>query len=384
MAHPRGLYSRINTDGKEKWYVRVLLNGRRQHFGSFPSQRAAQEFYDRAKYLRREQKVTPGHTLQTNYTIPELFAAYLPQAQHRRAYREQQRFAAWWTAYWPHQNVFDLTPQHIEQAKVALRTSGRLGARRENTVARHVECLKHVMRAMVQPRSWVVDLWSQVKMDKPHRDPPIPLTLEDERLLYAQLSADDQEKVRLATITGLRRGQLFGTRWETIDWKSGGVHLPTFKRQQPRFLPVPTEGMDILRRRWMSAGQPTLGPIFPRADDPTLPEDADSWYKYRFKRAVRKAGLSGKRIKFHNMRHTWASRFLEGGGHIRALQKAGDWSDVRLVEIYTHMHDEQLRGAMEQGARIGSLTKVVDVQGKKVQKLAERPSVRSRKNVLTS
>lgn len=354
MAHPRGLYHRTNKAGKERWYVRTSLNGRMQHFGSFPSQRAAQDFYDRMRYTRREQRVQPGRTMQVEYTVPELFDAYLPQAQHRRAYREQQRFAAWWMAYWPRQKVFDLTPQHIEAAKVALRTSGRFGTRRENTVARHVECLKHVMRAMVQPRSWVVDLWSQVTMDPPHREPPIPLTPDDEQRLLAQLSEEDLVKVRLGTTTGLRRGQIFGLRWDMIDWTHGGAHLPTFKRQKVRFLPFPTAAMELLTRRWHAAGRPPTGWVFPSATDRDQPEDAQNWYKYRFKKAVKAAGLTGKRITFHNTRHTWASRFLEGGGNIRSLQKAGDWSDIRLVEIYTHPFDDQLRTAMERGAGIGA------------------------------
>lgn len=84
MPRARGLYHRTNAQGKTSWYVRVSLHGKMQHFGSFPSQKAAQEFYDRAKYLRREQRVTPGQTIPVEYTIPELFAAYLPSAQHRR------------------------------------------------------------------------------------------------------------------------------------------------------------------------------------------------------------------------------------------------------------------------------------------------------------
>ena len=110
----------------------------------------------------------------------------------------------------------------------------------------------------------------------------------------------------------------------------------------------------MLTRRWTAAGRPATGYVFPSAINRDVPEDADSWYKYRFKKAVKAAGLAGKGITFHTTRHTWAGRFLEGGGNIRSLQKAGDWSDIRLVEIYTHPFDDQLRSAMEGGARIGS------------------------------
>lgn len=352
-AKPKGLYSRQNANGKVRWYVRVTLHGRMQHFGSFPSQRAAQEYYDRAKYLRREQRMQPGHTHAVEYSIPELFAIYLPQVEHRLAYREQQRFADWWCAYWPHQQIFDLTPQHIEQARVALRTSGRAGQRSEGTVNHHLKCLRHAMRAVVQPRSWVIDLWSHIKIERPAGHPPTALTVDDEAKLYRHLSQDDVDKVRLGLITGLRRAQLFGLTWEIVYWRERGVGLPTIKQQKPRFLPLSQEAMDILTRRWTRAGRPTHGHVFPNLHDPRLPEDAGNWYKYKFKRAVKAAGLDGKGLKFHSTRHGFAVRFLEAGGHVRALQRAGGWSSLDQVQIYTQMHDEELRQGMSQVAEIG-------------------------------
>lgn len=117
------------------------------------------------------------------------------------------------------------------------------------------------------------------------------------------------------------------------------------------------------------------------ATNPDLQEDADSWYKSHFKKAVQAAGLVGKRITFHSTRHTWAGRFLEGGGTIRSLQKAGDWSDIRLVEIYTHPFDDQLRAAMERGARIGAAT--AGKSTREWQKMAESQKTPTRKNRLT-
>jgi hypothetical protein len=130
----RGLYSRVAATGARSWYVRASVNGRMQHFGSFASKTAARQFYDRIKTRRREQRLQPGLVIPHEYTIPELFATYLPQAEYRAAYREQARFAAWWSVYWPKQRVFDLTPLHLEEARRALRTSGRLPQRSEGTV----------------------------------------------------------------------------------------------------------------------------------------------------------------------------------------------------------------------------------------------------------
>jgi integrase len=325
-----------------------------QHFGSFRTKRDAVDFYDRARLIRREQRLQPGQPINLEYTVAEMFQAYLPQAEHRRAFREQRRFAHWWMAYWPRKRVFDLTPPDIEQARIALRKSGRFNQRRESTVDHYLKTLKHAMRAMIQPRAWVVDLWSQIPFEHHDSAPRIPLTPEQERALHEALSPDDIAKVRLATITGLRRGQLFRQRWEYIDWTRHGMMIPHFKRQRTRILPIPHEAMTILEHRWHAAGKPAKGWIFPKTGDQDLPEDEASWYKYRFRPALRRAGLDGRGITFHSMRHTFATRFLEAGGNVRALQKAGGWSSLTQVEIYTQLFDETVRAGMEQGARIGA------------------------------
>lgn len=366
----RGLYSRTNVAGQISWYVRASVNGRMQHFGSFSTKTKARDFYDRAKFLRREQRLQPGRTIKVEYTIPELFGAYLPQAQHRRAFREQQRFAEWWAAYWPHQRVFDLTPAHLEQARVDLRSTGRLGVRREGTVQHYLKCLKHAMRAIIQPRSWVVDLWSQVTFDRPDGNPPTALTPQDERQLRKHLTTEDADTMRLAIVTGLRRSQLFGIRWEALLWQQAALALPTIKRQRPRFIPLPTEAVTILKARWQRVGRPATGWAFPHETKPDLPADPASWYKYRFKPALLRAGLTGKGLNFHSTRHAFAVRFLEGGGHVRALQKAGGWSSLNQVEIYTQVQDHGLRSAMNAGAKVGQ-------HSRKLQK-SHRSSTRKR------
>lgn len=352
--HERGLYSRRNQAGQRRWYVRASVHGRMQHFGSFDNKTQARNFYHRAKTLGREQRLTLGQTLPIDYTVPELFTVYLPQSAHRLAAREQQRFADWWSAYWPHRRVFDLTPQDLQQARVALRTSGRLKTRTEGTVNHYLKCLRHAMRAVIQPRSWVVDLWSQIRLDRPAGIPPTPMMPRDERQLLAHLDPADADKVRLAVLTGLRRAQLFRLRWEQLFWTQASIALPTLKQQRPRFLPLPPEAMTIFRRHWRQAHRPTQGWIFPHATAPDLPDDPANWYKYRFKPALARAGLTGKGLTFHSTRHAFAVRFLEAGGHVRALQKAGGWSSLDQVEIYTQMQDEGLREAMNQASKIGA------------------------------
>ena len=63
-----------------------------------------------------------------------------------------------------------------------------------------------------------------------------------------------------------------------------------------------------------------------------------------WRRALRKAGLDGRRgLTPHALRHTHATRFLQGGGSPRDLQGQLGHADLRTTMIYSDLVDERRR-----------------------------------------
>jgi site-specific recombinase XerD len=65
-----------------------------------------------------------------------------------------------------------------------------------------------------------------------------------------------------------------------------------------------------------------------------------------FKRYVLRADLNPK-LKFHSLRHTFASWLVQKGVSIYEVSKLLGHSDIRVTQIYAHLTLDNLRSAVE-------------------------------------
>jgi integrase len=67
--------------------------------------------------------------------------------------------------------------------------------------------------------------------------------------------------------------------------------------------------------------------------------------KRSFKRACDKAQI--KDLRFHDLRHTFATRLAENGVHPFTMKELLGHSTVKMTERYTHPNQEQKKRAVE-------------------------------------
>lgn len=61
--------------------------------------------------------------------------------------------------------------------------------------------------------------------------------------------------------------------------------------------------------------------------------------------AIERAGI--ERLRFHDLRHTLATRLIQNGIDVYAVQKLGRWRSISMVERYAHHYAESLRSSVE-------------------------------------
>jgi integrase len=54
-----------------------------------------------------------------------------------------------------------------------------------------------------------------------------------------------------------------------------------------------------------------------------------------------------KRFRFHDLRHTFATRLVQADVDIYTVQKLGRWETISMVMRYAHHHPESLRAGIE-------------------------------------
>lgn len=170
----------------------------------------------------------------------------------------------------------------------------------------------------------------------------------------------------LLLVTGCRRGEIMGLKWDKVDFKtnrvkidreliiskSKGVHESTTKTNDIRYLTLPTETMALLRKhkceqlrlqlangdRWIDSGY-----VFTQDNGDHMNPDSVTGWLYGFSR---RHGLP--HINPHAFRHTVASVLLAHGTDIVTVAaQLGHASASTTENFYAHIIEENKAKASE-------------------------------------
>lgn len=165
--------------------------------------------------------------------------------------------------------------------------------------------------------------------------------------LKAYFQAIDEEPdqdaasfLRLALLTGMRRGALMSLRWEDVDFERGTLCLrgEVAKNGKTSYIPLNQQALQVLR-----SINRTSDFVFPGREGG--PRKVYRRIAYRVRE---KAGLPKSFRPLHGLRHCYAS-WLASSGQVDLyhLQKLLTHSSSQMTQRYAHLHDEALKKGAE-------------------------------------
>lgn len=205
-----------------------------------------------------------------------------------------------------------------------------------------------------------------------HEQDKIRILTPEQIQSLLQAAGEDGQKYRMlylmAILTGARQGELLGLKWSDFDWKSKQVHVQrTYTKGQ--FFSTKTKtsnrkidlGPSLIQelKKWKLACPPNeLDLVFPNEEGKPL--NYSNMMDRHYLPTLRKAGIipevekgkeegakgrrkAGKRekagsIRFHDLRHSYASVMIAQGENLKYIQtQLGHSSPTVTLNVYAHL-----------------------------------------------
>ena len=183
-----------------------------------------------------------------------------------------------------------------------------------------------------------VRAFSETKRDRFMQPEEFPKFLE-------ALAADANEAfkafVLLSLLTGARRDNVLGMRWDQVSFERAVWRVPdnTSKNGEPITIPLSKEAIEILNTRKDAVGASPF--VFPA-------ESATGYMtppKKRWAALMERAGLADLRI--HDLRRTMGSWQAITGASLAVIGKSLGHKSVDATMIYARLHIDPVRDSME-------------------------------------
>ncbi len=157
------------------------------------------------------------------------------------------------------------------------------------------------------------------------------LTQEQATRLISQLPEHLRGMTAFALATGLRESNVRLLEWSQVDMANRVAWIHPDQSKSGNAIQVPLNDIALGVLSWKIGEHARY--VFTYQGRPITKIVNHAW-----KKATKRAGLEG--IRFHDMRHTWASWHVQAGTPLPVLQKLGGWASYSMVLRYAHLgHD---------------------------------------------
>jgi site-specific recombinase XerD len=333
--------------GSGVWYISYCDRQGKRHRERIGRRSEAETAYADRKREIREGRYMPPRSGGRTLTFRDLAEKAMADKRLRLAKRSYDNYSGRLKQVMPmlgHLEAGAIRPADIETVLAKLRGRGLCGS----TANRYRSLLSSIFNYGVRMELARANPVVQVKGFKESEHRLRWLRPEEEERLREVISRDypDREpEFDLSLYTGMRRGEQFTLKWSDVDLELGllTVHGKTGRR---------SVAVNAAAKAALEKLQPRTG--FAVYVCPETLNDSQRDWRLWFEDSVKKSGIAD--FRWHDNRHTYASRLAMAGVPLRTIQELLGHKSIVQTMKYAHLSPDHRAAAVEKIGRLPAIS----------------------------
>ena len=271
--------------------------------------------------------------------LEDILADYMEYSRRtKRSHSNDRAKADHFSAMFKDRLASDVTSKEVEDFKASF-----VERRSVATVNHYLKLLKAVFNRAIRHGRLTYNPVTAVKLYQEHNQRNRCLNPEEEARLMDALPERLRPLVVVALHTGMRRGELRALQWEDVDFSTGTLRIHRDKAGDGRWVALNSAAREALLS--VKREQKVIGSyVFCSPQGQFLHNIERGW-----RPALQAAQIPD--FRFHDLRHTFASRLAMASVDLYTVQKAGGWKTQAMVQRYAHLSPDHMRAAVERLAQ---------------------------------
>ena len=310
---------------KDKWYCRFQVNGIRQNLSCPGAVNKMQALIMENAY--RLKVITPNQNPQneqSRYKMSVLFNSFRNYSkQNKLSFRSDRIMLGILNHYFANTHADEVTIDIIEKFKWYLINVRKV---KNSTVNRYLAILSKTFNIAIA--NGLIN-HNPIKNTKRLRENNFKircLSYGEEKLLYKALELSPKylrDIITIALNTAMRKSEILNLKWSNIDFRNDVIELLETKSGKSRIIPMNSKVIAVLTSLEQSSEY-----VF-NIDGNKIGDIKKCWST-----ALRRAKIDN--FRFHDLRHTAATRMIEKGVDIITVKEILGHADISTTMRYTH------------------------------------------------
>lgn len=310
----------------DKYYSRIQYHGVRRHFLCTGAKDENEAKVYEANELRKLVMVVEGLAVDESREaklrdLTKVFLAY--SKTNKKDYKLDEAKVKVIHSYFGEKTLASkITPKRIEDFK------SFMSEKYSNAyVNRYLACIKTIFNIGIKNELIKTTPMKAVKMMKEDNHKIRYLTADEEARLFKELPEHLKPIVICALQTGLRKSNILQLRWELVDLEFRFIEVLAQQNKGHKIIKIPIsdkllETLESLPKNseYVFANPETGKPYRDISEG--------------FKNACERANIEN--FRFHDLRHTVATRLVEKGIDLRVVQEIMAHSTIVTTQRYMH------------------------------------------------